>query len=169
MLAVDHVADASDGEADHGRGTGSVEDCQERYRCAASPYVRAGGRPEEAAPLADAALGEGEDAQNVAVEQLEVLPDVEQSRADQAEHDHPGDSVAGTRGVDPILAQEPQAEPGGGEDTEDGEDPMPRHEERADLEERRLQVDDDGQRHARHPIARASLDIATSFGSSASV
>ena len=57
MLAIDHVSDAADRKADHGRRPGCVDDLPVRDRGAPRPDVSAEHRAEQAAPLADASLG----------------------------------------------------------------------------------------------------------------
>src|SRR5581483_4283070 len=167
VLAVDDVADAADRQADHGAGAAAVDDLPERKLRAPRPQERADDRAEQAAPLADPALGDREDPQQVPVEELEVLPDVQQPGADEADDDHPEDAVGQAARVDALPVEEPHAEPRGREDAEHGEDAVPRDQERPDLEEVRLEVDDD--REEAHEAARSMRVIASSFGRSASV
>jgi hypothetical protein len=72
--------------------------------------------------------------------------DIKETRADEAEDDHPRHTVRAACDVHPILLEEPQTKARGGEDSEHGEHAMPRDEERPDMEQVRVQVDDDGQK-----------------------
>src|SRR6266851_1401432 len=171
VLAVDDVADAADGHADHGRGATRVDDLPVRESRPAGPYVGPDHRAEQAAPLADATLREGKDPeQRSARKELEVLPHIKEACADEAEDDHVRDTVRAAGHVDPVFLEKPQAKPRCGQDSQNREHSVPRDEEWSDFEEVRVQVDDDGEKHqSLAPIARWRRDIATSFGISASV
>ena len=168
VLAVDDVADAADCEPDHRRRPARVDQLQIGDAGAARPDVGAEPGAEEAAPLADAAFGDEEDMDELPGEKLEVLPDIEDARADQPQDHHPGHAVRTVRDVDLVLAQQPQTEARRGEDAEDGENAVPRDEERAEPEQVRLQVDHDRQEHHDSAALRRRV-TAISFGSSARV
>src|SRR5438270_11024023 len=74
VLAVDDVADAPDREPDHRSRSTRVDDLPERELRPPRPDVGADHRAEQPAPLADPALGERERPQEVAREEMEVLP-----------------------------------------------------------------------------------------------
>src|SRR5437899_12652396 len=76
VLAVDDVTDAPDSKTYHGRRPAGVDDLPEREFRAARPDVCAQDRPEQSAPLADAAFGDVEDVNQPTREELEVLPDI---------------------------------------------------------------------------------------------
>src|SRR5204863_6403102 len=134
------------------------------------PDVSADHGSEQPAPLADATLGQGEHAEDLAAgEDPEVLPDVEKASADEADHDHPGEAVARVLEVGHVLAQQPEAEPRGGEDAQHGEDAVPRDEQRTDARDVRVEVDDDCEEAHDAAAARCSRCSATSLGSSAKV
>lgn len=158
VLTVDHVADAADGQPDHRCGTTRVDDLPERVVRAARPNVDADHRSEQATPLADAALGQRKHAQPLAVgEDPPVLPDVKGTGSHQAQRDHPRQPVSRVFQVGNVFAQEPEAEPGGGDDPQHCEDAVPGDEERAERKDVGVEVDDDRQRrgHLRGDSSRA--------------
>ena len=95
----------ADRQTDHGRRPARVDDLPEREFCAARPDVCTEDRPEQSAPLADAALGDIEDVNQLTREELEVLPDIEDARADQAQHHHPRHAISAVADVDVVLAR----------------------------------------------------------------
>src|SRR4029077_15922645 len=126
-----------------------VEDLPERVVRAARPDVDAEHRAEQAAPLADPAFGQSEHPQpRGAREDAPVLPDVEKTRADQPERDHPREPVAGALEVGDVFLQEPEADARSGDDSEDREDAVPGDEEWAEPEDVGVEVDDDRQGHS---------------------
>ena len=171
VLTVDHVADAADRQADHRPGAAGVDDLPETESCPPGPHVGADHGAEQAAPLADPALGQGEDAQPLAVgKDLEVLPYIKETGSDEAEHDHPGQPVACVPEVDAVLLEEPEAQARRRDDPEHREHAVPGDQQRADADDVRVQVDDDREQvHWRTSAARSRRDSATCLGSRASV
>ncbi len=171
MLAVDDVADPSDGKADHRGRSAGVDELPVRESSAPSPHVSPRHGPEQPAPLADASFGQREHSEDLAAgEEPEVLPHVQKARADQAQPHHPGDAVGAACRVDPVLLQQPEAEARPGEDSEHREHAVPGDQEWPDAKEIGVEVDDDGEkRHADPAMARCRRDIATSLGNRARV
>ncbi len=108
-----------------------------------SPDVGAEDGPEQAAPLADPALSDIEDVDQLAGEELEVLPHIKDAGSDQPKDHHPRDAVGAMTDVDLVLAEQPQTEACRGEDAEHREHPVPRDEEWPEPEQVWLEVDHD--------------------------
>ena len=106
--------------------------------------------------------------EQLAGEEFEVLPDIKDAGANEAQDHHPRHAVSGVAGVDVVLGQQPDPEPCRREDAEHAEDAVPCDEQRAEPEDVGLEIDDHGEEH-HAGTARMSLVIAISFGSSASV
>ena len=148
VLTVDHVADAADSEPDHRGGPARVDDLPERVVGPPRPHVDSDKSAEQAAPLADAALGQSEDAQPLAVgEDPPVLPNVQRPGADKAERDHPRQSVARVFEIGYVLTQQPEAEARRGDDPEHRKHAVPGDEERTQPDDVRVEVDDDREKH----------------------
>ena len=158
VLTVDHITDAADGQPDHRRRPTRVDDLPERVVGAPRPHVHADDRAEQATPLADAALGQREDAQPLAVgEDPPVFPDIKGTGSDEAKRDHPRQPVSRVFQVGNVFAQEPEAKPCGGDDPQHREDAVPGDEERAERKDVGVEVDDDRERrgHLRRDSGRA--------------
>src|SRR5205085_10144095 len=98
-------------------------------------------------------------------EDAEVLPHRQGPRADQPDHDHPGQRVAAAAlEAALVLLEQPEADARRGDDAQDGEDTVPRDEEWADANDVWVEVDDDRECCQ---AARSRRLSASSFGSSA--
>src|SRR5205823_8145502 len=122
VLAVDDVADPADCEADESARPSGIDDLPERLSVAPAPQVGADDGAEEAAPLADPALIQVQDAHPLADELLVVLPDEKEAGADQAHYDHPDGCVGDSGRFDAVVAPgEPLAQAPRGQDAEHAE------------------------------------------------
>src|SRR5438552_18570041 len=167
MLSVDDVADAADGQSEHGRWSTGVQDLPEGVLRPARPDDDSHHGAEQAAPLADAAFGQGEYPQELSVgEEPEVLPHIEKTGADKAQGHHPGEAVAGAGEIGDVLLEQPEADARGGDDAQHCEHSVPGDQDRPDAQDVRVEVDDDRQWHQSGMLAaRCSRSNATSFGS----